>query len=268
MNPKILVRALVILMVSAALTGAPEISLAQRGGHGSGGSFHGGGFHGGGGGNFRGPAGFAGYHTGFGGAYGYRGFYGHGGHNFYGYGGYPSYFGINFGFGSYWGGYPYWYGYGPWWGPSGYYPSYPYSYYPYGAPPPDQRDHGCNPDYRDPNHGCTGNSSPSSDGASPSSETFGHESSLDSNYVTTNFADYRTDAHTSRMRPAVRNAIEAMRAMPPDARDRQLNSGRYDDFSPEERELLRSASQSLSGVRGHGVRHSGGQLTLTGVNTH
>jgi len=49
----------------------------------------------------------------------------------------------------------------------------------------------------------------------------------------------------SEMRPAVRNAIEALRAMPPDARARQLNSGRYDAFSSEEREFLNSASHPL-----------------------
>jgi hypothetical protein len=35
--------------------------------------------------------------------------------------------------------------------------------------------------------------------------------------------------------------IEALRAMPPAARSRQLSSGRYSGFSPEERELLRAA---------------------------
>ena len=46
------------------------------------------------------------------------------------------------------------------------------------------------------------------------------------------------------LRPAVRNAIAALRAMPPAARERQLNSGRYASFSPEERELLTKVSQS------------------------
>ncbi len=78
--------------------------------------------------------------------------------------------------------------------------------------------------------------------------------------MTTNFADYKTVVSndmiattamagpqpanstaqqlSSEMRPAVRNVIGALRAMPPDARERQLNSGRYDNFAPEERELL------------------------------
>jgi hypothetical protein len=281
MNPKILVRALAILTVSAALTGTPELSFAQHGGHGGGGGFHGGGFHGGGFhgggfggfaggvhggrgfGNFHGSAGLAHYHGGFGGSYGHRGFYGYGGRGFYGYGGYPGYgsfygyggypffFGINFGFGfgSYWSAYPYSYGYGPWWGPSGYYSPYPSSYYPYDAEP-DYRDHRCNTDYRDPNDGCAGNSGPSSDIESAPSNTIGHETSSDSNYVTTNFVDYQTAAHTSvRIRPAVRNAIGALRAMPPEARERQLNSGRYDGFSPQERELLGSVAESLDRAR-------------------
>jgi hypothetical protein len=46
------------------------------------------------------------------------------------------------------------------------------------------------------------------------------------------------------LRPAVQNAIRALRAMPPDARRRQINSGRYDNFSPEERELLNNALQA------------------------
>jgi hypothetical protein len=51
----------------------------------------------------------------------------------------------------------------------------------------------------------------------------------------------------SELRPAVRNAIRALRAMPPHARERQLSSGRYATFSPEEQELLR---QTLAGSRG------------------
>jgi hypothetical protein len=47
----------------------------------------------------------------------------------------------------------------------------------------------------------------------------------------------------SGMRPAVRNVIQALRAMPPEARQRRLNSGRYDSFSPEEQQLLISATQ-------------------------
>ena len=43
-------------------------------------------------------------------------------------------------------------------------------------------------------------------------------------------------------RKEVQNVILALRAMPPDARQRQIDSGRYTNFSPEEIELLRSSS--------------------------
>jgi hypothetical protein len=46
----------------------------------------------------------------------------------------------------------------------------------------------------------------------------------------------------SGLRPVVRNAIQTLRAMPPEARQRRLASGRYDNFSPEERVLV-SATQ-------------------------
>jgi hypothetical protein len=274
MNPTILLRALVVAAVSVALAGTPELSFAQRGGfhggggggfHGGGGGFHSGGgfgggggsFHGGGGsGNFHGSGGFGGYHgSGYGGfhshsgSYGYR-HYGYRGGSFYAYGGYPFYFGINFGFWPYWGGYPYWYGYGPGWGPYGY-SSYYGPYSPYDAPDRDHRDDPCSPDYRRPDNGCTDNSPGMSrpNGESlPSkpSKDIGPETSPERNYVTTNFAEYRPVQPASGLRPVVRNAINALRAMPPAARERQVNSGRYNDFSPQERELLNSASQSLS----------------------
>jgi hypothetical protein len=41
----------------------------------------------------------------------------------------------------------------------------------------------------------------------------------------------------------VRNAIQALRAMPPDARQRAIQSGRFSQYSPQERELLNGASQ-------------------------
>jgi hypothetical protein len=44
-------------------------------------------------------------------------------------------------------------------------------------------------------------------------------------------------------RRAVRNAIETLRAMPPDARQRELRSGRFNDFSPEERNILNGAAR-------------------------
>src|SRR6266567_766397 len=96
---------ILIIAVSIALAGTPQLAFAQRGGHGGGGGFHSGGV-----GGFRGGRYFGGY----------------GGYPFYGYG-----FDFGFGFGPYWG-YPYYYGYAPWGYPYSY--SYPYSYdYPDGS---------------------------------------------------------------------------------------------------------------------------------------
>ncbi len=272
-------RILVLIVVSLVLTGIPKLASAQRGGHGGGGGFHGGGsgFHGGGSfGGFRGGAG--GFHGG-GGFYGRGGggFSGRGYGGFYGRGfGFPGYgFGFGFGFGPYWG-YPYYYGYGPWGNPYDYY--YPYdSYYYYRDVPDYPRDNryprdGC--DYRhEDDHPCK----PNNENAPKPSSRDVPESSPRSNYVTTNppgntsafsLAGYRYAASTNLgavtapvasaylrnstarqlpagIRPAVRNAIQALRAMPPDARQRQLNSGRYRSFSPEERELLINATETV-----------------------
>jgi hypothetical protein len=44
------------------------------------------------------------------------------------------------------------------------------------------------------------------------------------------------------LRPEVQNAMRALREMPPFARDREIDTGRYSHFSSEERELLRSSN--------------------------
>jgi hypothetical protein len=44
-------------------------------------------------------------------------------------------------------------------------------------------------------------------------------------------------------RQAVQNAIQALRGMPPDARQRAIESGRFNNFSPQERDLLNGVSQ-------------------------
>jgi phage-related protein len=44
-------------------------------------------------------------------------------------------------------------------------------------------------------------------------------------------------------RQAVRNAIESLRAMPPQARQREIESGRFNQFSPQERQVLNDAAQ-------------------------
>jgi hypothetical protein len=244
------------------------------GGHSGGGAFHGsgGGFPGGSGG-FHNGGGFGGFHNGgFNGFHNGRGFGGFRGGRFFGGYGFPGYgYGLGFGFGfwPYWDAYPY-YGYNPWW-----VAPYPYYYPYYGYAPYDsyddhyhERDHRCRPDYRHPDNRCD-DSSPdryrrSEDAPTRPSNTVAPENSPTANYVTNNVEDYRrADSNDSTSqkpdiagnyqlaysttkqfpsnRPAVRNAIQVLRAMPPDAQRRQLNSGRYDDFSPEERELLENA---------------------------
>jgi len=44
-------------------------------------------------------------------------------------------------------------------------------------------------------------------------------------------------------RQAVRNVAQALLAMPPDARRRQIESGRYRNFSSEEQKLLNQVAQ-------------------------
>jgi hypothetical protein len=246
--------------------------------HGSGGfsGFRGGrgfgGFNNGGFGGFRGGRGFGGFRGNrfFGGFGGYPFFYGFD-FGFWPYwGAYPYWYG----YGPWWGPYGYYSPYD--------YPDYPYDAPPDRYPGHDRRDRDnrCRPDYRHPDNRCNDSSpdtsKPNSENPPPRpSDTLGPESSPERNYVTTNFADYRpavsnfhsndratqTTATTavaseqfanstaqqvpSGVRPAVRNAIEALRAMPPDARERQLSSGRYDNFSSEERELLNNALQLL-----------------------
>ena len=42
---------------------------------------------------------------------------------------------------------------------------------------------------------------------------------------------------------AVRNAIQNLRAMPPDARQRAIESGRFNQFSPQERQILNNTAR-------------------------
>jgi hypothetical protein len=42
------------------------------------------------------------------------------------------------------------------------------------------------------------------------------------------------------LRPEVQYAMRALREMPPYARQREIETGRYSRFTPEEREILRS----------------------------
>jgi hypothetical protein len=263
-------RAFGIGIVMLALAWFSPAAFAQRGGggHGGGGGFHGGGgsgFHGGGG--FHG-AGFAGSAArgGFGGGHYYGGY--HGGWGGYGWRGGWGYRGYGWGWG--WGlgwGWPYWWGAYPWayWGDSG-----PYAYYyPYSCPP----------DYPCPYNGNgyppppPGNSAPDNVPApsmpstspddpnySPSSVVNGADDRpiLSVDHITETPTPAATTAvpnkavpskyrvvqastrQDARLTPEVRMAMRALREMPPFARERELTTGGYSHFSPEEKELLRN----------------------------
>ena len=250
------------LALSLVLAIAPQASFAQRGGfRGASGSFQGGGFggfHNGGG--WHGGRGFGGFHSGFGGFRGgnFGGF--RHGPSFGGFG-YPRY-GWDFSFGvwSYWD--PWFWGYSPWWGaPYPYF--YPYDYYPddryYRR---DDHDH-CRPDYRHPENSCTDNSpfgqnrqntpkpssAPSDYRNQHSLASGGQEHELpDENPATTTpkvKVISSTRQESSGLRPAVKNAIQLLRAIPPAAREHYLNSALYESFSPEERELLNRESEPV-----------------------
>jgi len=51
----------------------------------------------------------------------------------------------------------------------------------------------------------------------------------------------------SSMRPEVQNVVRALRAMPPEARQRQLESGRYSNLSPQEMKVVRAAADLPAG---------------------
>ncbi len=51
---------------------------------------------------------------------------------------------------------------------------------------------------------------------------------------------HSTTQQNPRVRPEVQSAMRALREMPPFARQREIETGRYSHFSPEERELLRN----------------------------
>jgi hypothetical protein len=66
-------------------------------------------------------------------------------------------------------------------------------------------------------------------------------------------ASYQTASSTTKqlaaLRPQARNVMRALLAMPPEARQRQVESGRYSNFSPEEQELFRKAAQLPPALR-------------------
>jgi hypothetical protein len=225
-----------------------------------GGGFGGGGFHSGGfGGGFGGfhNGGFNGFHGGFRGGWGFPGWWGWGG---WGWG-----WGLDIGFGwPYWGwGYPYYYDYGPYAYGYPYYPNYPPDRrYDYRYAPDNRAPENREPDYRHDNSKPNDQTAP----AKPSNTAVPGDS-RGQNYLTRNDEptgmtsgaqttpgasanNFQLASSKSRapfgptLRPEVQNAIRLLRAMPPEARQERLNSSRYANFSPEERELLRTATQS------------------------
>jgi hypothetical protein len=245
---------------------------------GGGGGFHGGGLSGGGGAHYAGGYHGGGYYGGYhGGGYGWHGggYYGHGGWG-RGYWGYPGYgwgFSVGFNFGPFWGGYgyPYGYAYSPYYYP--YYYPYPYAYpYPYYVPAapagsadsaspsgnqnsyPSGQSSNYVPDdssaqqYRAPAQPSSVTTPPSATNA----VTIRNASytTLAPNYrahpVAGVSSDYRPASSTKRqlttLRPEVQNVIRALRAMPPAARERQLDSGRYGNLTPQELQIVRYAA--------------------------
>jgi hypothetical protein len=236
------------------------------------GGYHGG-YHGGRGGYYGGRGGYYGGHGGYHGGHG--GY--HGGHGGYGWGGrYWGRYGHGWGWG--WGyGWPYW-GWG--WGyPYGYYnPWYysPYYYYPYyyGSDYP--------PDYPDPDNGNddpppadpNARPQPKQYGPPRSWQPPVPGGALNANYANSNVApvaergpvlsvdrisvtpsSYRARSIPERstteqailqanapLRPEMRRALQRLREMPPFVREREIETGRYRDFSPREKELLRSVT--------------------------
>lgn len=272
---------LVLLLV---LVVSPQSTFAQRAGfHGGSPGFHGGGFggHGRGGGGFHNGGGSYGYrggsfHNGFGGFHGggFGGF-GHDGfrHRPF-FGGFPyPWYGWDFAFGvsPYWD--PWFWGYGPWSGA-------PYlSYYSYDFPPDDgyyyrrydnREDYdGCRSDYRHPDNGCTDHQPARPNRENPPAKPSNTPDNYrDRHYLTGDVEDYRSPdtspvfttpdvqlisagpQNSAHLRPAVNNAIHLLRAMPPAARERYLNSDLYDSFSPQERELL-NRDLEWSAIKNH-----------------
>ena len=237
MRTSALLKGFFLLVVSFTIVCAAEPAFAQR--YVGGGRFSGG-FHGG----TTFSRGFTGARGGFYGGYPWRGGWGY---PRYGYGwGFGLGFGI--GWGSYWGVYPYsYYGfYYPYY-PAYYYPSYPYPYYswhfisdsdsysegppvtPSSAPPPKS-----SPDWNSP----AGNAAASTPAIPRYSSGTRTAQAAAYQQVESGLRQLSPDR-----RQVVENSISALRAMPPDARTRQIASGRFKSFSTEELRLLKVGSQ-------------------------
>ncbi|HSY98448.1 MAG TPA: hypothetical protein VK788_03050 [Terriglobales bacterium] len=222
-----------------------------------------GGFRGGGFNRGRGGFGWGGRGFGWGGRY-WGGGYGYG-------------WGWGFGFGwPYWGwggSYPYGYYYGP--GYYGYSPYYSYPYYgpsddPAGYPDPNNgNDDPSNPNARpqpnqngparswrppvpgggaDPNYPNNGAAAAaprgpvlSVDRMSVTPASYRASSSSPVHSTTERATIERATAQADApLRPEVQRALQRLREMPPFAREREIETGRYRQFSPEEKQILRN----------------------------
>src|SRR5271157_4663259 len=279
MNRSVIIRVVCLAALLIVFGCASDSAFAQRGGgHGGGGGFHGGGggFHGGGGayhgggygagyhggstGGYHGGGYGSGYHSGgYGGGYhgghygGYHGGYyggwrgGYWGYSGYGWGGWG--FGLSFNWGDYWPDYPYAYGYAPGWAAP--YAYYPYPYYYYAAPASDPSSDPPDENQSSPNVQDNLPPAPASATVAPSafyanSANMRYASRVPSQRTvpaTPATGSYRQVSYTTRplpqLPPEAQNAVRALRAMPPYAREQQLS--RYGSLSPEEVKLVRRA---------------------------
>jgi hypothetical protein len=265
-----LFRILSIVITSIVLVSIPQASFATGRSGGGGGGFHGGGggggFHGGGGGfggGFHG--GMGGFHGGSGGWHGagaVGGWHGSPGWNGWGHtgwgpgwggwgrpgwgwgGGWGFGVGINIGWGWGWPAYPYAYGY-PYYYP--YYPNYPPYYGPYNYPPTPPP---ANPGDRGNSGDPRGNAwQQNSDAPAPALSPNNNVVTIKAPKVPPRYTNYRTVAAVdAAQRPEVRNVLRALQAMPPEARQRQIESGRYRNLAPEEQALIRRVALTSSVV--------------------
>ena len=132
---------------------------------------------------------------------------------------------------------------------------YPYYYYPYGAPlyPNQTRPNSAGPNSDSPEKQSTpyrpevrpdSNSSASNLLASMTSLSIGR--TKEEPYPRSHYQQ-ESNATVPELSQRAQNVISALRAMPPQARRRQLDSGLYNDFSPGERATIcQESPQSLT----------------------
>ena len=245
-----------------------------HGGGGYGGGWHGGsgGWHGGG---YGWHGGYGGWHGGYYG--GWRGGYYGGGWGYPGYwGGWGFGVSLNFGW-PYWGyyGYPYAYGYSPY-----YYPYYPANPYYYSAPVSDPGGYANVAPYGQPYAQPYGqpyaqpNGNPQASAPVARPGVSAPQPAPNANGVNLIEATYRAPAGSQvnaqnrgvnpghpasviasaashrppssgrqlSLRPEVQNVIRALNGMPPAAREREIDSGRYNTLTAQELELVRYAA--------------------------